>query len=94
MRAMSLHLFAGQIIASRLEMFDAALGPLESPRHQRLTLGFQSRAPKVAGHLDLIKGNGLKRIIGSLARHSPDHQSHAHDDLEMESAGQGKPTPI
>ena len=79
---MALHLFPGQIIAGRLEMFDTALGPLEGPGHQRLALGFQSRPPKVAGHLDLIKGNGLKRIIGGHARHGSYHQ------------GQGKTTPV
>ena len=63
MGAMILNFLAGQKVTRCLEMLDTRLCTFKSKRYKCLPLGLQSRPPEVTGHLNLIEGHRLQRIV-------------------------------
>jgi hypothetical protein len=61
-----LDFLACQMIGRRLQVLDSTFGLLEGKGHQHLALRNEARAPKIAGHLHLVEGYRLQRLIGGM----------------------------
>ncbi len=62
--AVPLYFLAREKIGGRLQVRDSRLGLLESEWYQDLALSDKARTPKLAGHLDFVKGYRFDWLLG------------------------------
>jgi hypothetical protein len=63
-RAVPLYFFAGKKVGGRLQVSYSFFGFFESEWHKYLALGDETRAPKLARHLDFVKRDRFNGMTG------------------------------